>query len=37
MNLKKIDIEKDSNDFFPHITLARIKYPQTHTRISIYF
>ena len=28
---EKIDIEKDRNDFFPHITLARIKYPQTHT------
>ena len=26
-----IDIEKDRNIFFPHITLARIKYPQTHT------
>jgi len=29
--LEKIDIPKDRNDFFPHITLARIKYPQTHT------
>ena len=29
--LEKIDIPKDQNDFFPHITLARIKYPQTHT------
>jgi len=29
--LEIIDIEKDRNDFFPHITLARIKYPQTHT------
>ena len=28
---EKIDIEKDRNDFFPHITLARIKYPQNHT------
>ena len=28
---EKIDIEKDRNEFFPHITLARIKYPQTHT------
>ena len=29
--LEKIDIPKDRNDFFPHITLAKIKYPQTHT------
>mgnify|MGYP005749389809 FL=1 len=29
--LEKINIPKDRNDFFPHITLARIKYPQTHT------
>ena len=29
--LEKIDIPKDRNDFFPHITLARIKYPQAHT------
>ena len=28
---EKIDIEKDRNVFFPHITLARIKYPQPHT------
>ena len=28
---EKIDIEKDRNGFFPHITIARIKYPQTHT------
>ncbi len=28
---EKIDIEKDRYGFFPHITLARIKYPQTHT------
>ena len=28
---EKIDIEKDRNDFFPHITLAKIKYPQNHT------
>ena len=28
---EKIDIEKDRNEFFPHITLARIKYPQNHT------
>tara|TARA_X000000950_G_scaffold137023_1_gene170299 strand:+ start:5002 stop:5580 length:579 start_codon:yes stop_codon:yes gene_type:complete len=28
---EKIDIEKDRNVFFPHITLARIKYPQIHT------
>ena len=28
---EKIDIEKDRNEFFPHITLARIKYPQTLT------
>ena len=27
----KIDIPKDQNDFIPHITLARIKYPQNHT------
>tara|TARA_A100001011_G_scaffold305679_1_gene320347 strand:- start:116 stop:694 length:579 start_codon:yes stop_codon:yes gene_type:complete len=29
--LEKLDIPKDLNDFIPHITLARIKYPQTHT------
>ena len=29
--LEKIDIEKDRNQFFPHITLAKIKYPQAHT------
>ena len=29
--LEKIDIQKDRNIFFPHITLARIKYPQAHT------
>ena len=28
---EKIDIPKDQNDFIPHITLARIKYPQNHT------
>ena len=28
---EKIDIEKDRNGFFPHITLARIKYPQNYT------
>ena len=28
---EKIHIEKDRKEFFPHITLASIKYPQTHT------
>ena len=29
--LEKLDIPKNRNDFIPHITLATIKYPQTHT------
>ena len=29
--LEKLDIPKNRNDFTPHITLATIKYPQTHT------
>ena len=29
--LEKIDVQKDRNNFFPHITLATIKYPQAYT------
>ena len=29
--LEKIGFSKEQNEFFPHITLARIKYPQKHT------
>ena len=29
--LNKLGIPKGTNDFIPHITLAKIKYPQKHT------
>ena len=29
--LEKLGFSKESNEFIPHITVARIKYPQKHT------